>query len=290
MSQVGLMDMACNVLAGIGFYYSLGFLMKIVYSQHYKFQLTSADTFCLPFMMHLWTYILPVKGGLIFQTFFIKSKYDLDLSKGFSVGVLIFAVSLFVTSILGGLMSMTIENTSILRLLLSFMFLTLLLFIIAGKLVSRPVEERLGILNRIIAFTKKVLIQFNDQTNDFTLLSKLTLLTILSAFVQAGWFYQTASMLGFKPEPVGILLATLVLRIIVLIRLLPGNLGIQEFMTSAVFASAGLSIQEGLLTAVVIRFSSILLAATIGAAGTYINLHSIGMKSFEQLYNVLKLK
>lgn len=290
LNQIGLIGFIGNLLIGIVFYSFLGVLMRIVYKRHYKFSLSGQDTFLLPFMMHLWTYIIPVKGGLIFQTFYVKAKYHLDMSKGFSVGVLIFVASLLVTSIIGGSISLLVYDAPILQLLLAAMFGTLIFFVVAGRLASEPNTEKTGLLNIAIAFVKNVLIQFNRQTKDTGLLFKLIFATFISSMLHTVWFYQTAYILGYNPDPTGILLATLVLRIIVLVRILPGNLGIQEVMTGTVFLGAGLTIQEGLITAILIRFSSLILAATFGGIGTYNNLQLIGMKSFEQLYQKLNQK
>ena len=93
ISDVGIANLATNLLIGIVYFFSFGYLMRVVYSHHYKQSITWTDTFLLPFMMHLWTYILPAKGGLIYQTFFVKAKYQIDMSKGFSVGVLVFAAA-----------------------------------------------------------------------------------------------------------------------------------------------------------------------------------------------------
>ena len=46
-------------------------------------------------------YLLPIKGGMVFQIYFVKCKYNLDVSNGFSLGMMIFSISLILTTVLG---------------------------------------------------------------------------------------------------------------------------------------------------------------------------------------------
>ncbi|MCB9187083.1 MAG: flippase-like domain-containing protein [Flavobacteriales bacterium] len=288
LESIGVAGILQNFLIGIAYFFSFGILMKVVYQHHYKCDLSWADAFFLPFMMHLWTYILPVKGGLIYQTFFVKAKYGLDMSKGFSVGVLVFAASLLITCFVGGALSFLVRDALALQLVLLFMFGTLIFFLFAGRLVSEPDPSRSGVIYSLIAFVQKVLIQFREQLKDVKLLFKLVFVTLASTLVHAIWFYHCAYILGYDPEPVGILLATLVLRIVTLVRILPGNLGIQEVMIGSVFLAAGLGLQEGLTTALLVRLVSMVLAGTLGIGGLYLNFRYFGTDSLTGLLNKLK--
>lgn len=288
LEQIGVAGLALNLLIGVGYFFSFGILMKVVYQHHYQCTLSWTDAFTLPFMMHLWTYILPVKGGLIYQTFFVKAKYELDMSKGFSVGVLVFAASLLITCFLGGALLFLVHDALILQLLLLFMFGTLLFFLIAGRFVGEPDPNTSGLINSLVRFVQNVLIQFNEQIKDVTLLFKLIFVTLASTLVHALWFYHCAFVLGYNPEPVGILLATLVLRIVTLVRILPGNLGVQEVMIGSVFMAAGLGLQEGLTTALLVRLVSVVLAGTLGVAGLYSNFRYFDADSFTGLISKLK--
>jgi uncharacterized membrane protein YbhN (UPF0104 family) len=285
---IGPKNLLLNILIGITYFLSFGWLMKVVYSHHYKQVLSLSDTFLLPFMMHLWTYILPVKGGLIYQTFFMKAKYGIDMSKGFSVGVLVFAASLLITCFVGGALSFMVKDPLAIQLVLLFMFGTLLIFLLGGKFVKPPKPSNTGLLNSLLGFFQNVLIQFHEQTKNKELLFKLIVVTLASTFAHAVWFYHCAMILGFNPEPIGILLATLVLRIVTLVRILPGNLGIQEIMIGSVFMAAGLGLQEGLTTSLLVRLVSVALAGTLGAGGLFLNFRYFGTDSFTTLIEKLK--
>jgi uncharacterized membrane protein YbhN (UPF0104 family) len=288
MGQVGVKGLLANLFLGAAYFASIGLLIQKVYTQHYGQSLSKPDTFLLPFMMHLWTYILPIKGGLIFQTYFLKSKYGLDLSKGFSVGVLIFAVSLLVTCLAGGVLTLMMDDVQSVQLLLLSMFGSLALLLAIGLFSPKTTSDKPGFIHSIIRFGQNVLSQFLGQAKDPKLVLSAIFLTLFNAAIYAAWFYHSALILGFNPSPMGIALVSLVLRIVILIRVLPGNLGVQELIIGTVFLAANLGLKEGLTTALLIRLNSVILAVIFGGYGTYQNLGSLGLNSIKQLYQRLK--
>ncbi len=219
---------------------------------------------------------------------FMHAKYQVDLSKGFSVGVLIFSISLFVTCFLGSLLAFQIPNALPLQLTLMVMGLTLLLLIVAVNIIP---ERELGETARfyqVQKFATNVISQLRYQSSDHALLLKTLLVTIGAAILYSYWFYNSALLLGYNPEPYGIALATLVLRIILLFKFLPGNLGIQELITGAIFTSAGLGLEEGLMTALIIRLTSAFLAFTVGLPSLYANFRYFKTNSIKEILNKLK--
>jgi len=90
-------------------------------------------------------------------------------------------------------------------------------------------------------------------------------------------------MLGVNATFAPIVLMVLFLRIFLLIRLLQGNLGIQELVIGLVFSAAGFTLDQGLMVALIIRLVSVLLAATIGLAGLYSNLRYFNTDSISGL-------
>ena len=199
-----------------------------------------------------------------------------------------FAASLLVTCVLGGALSTLLMDILALQLLLLFMFGTLIFFLLASRFVSEPDATKTGLLQTFIRFVQKVLLQFRDQLKDVRLLWKLILVTLISTLIHAAWFYHCAFILGFTPNPTGIVLVTLVLRIVTLVRVLPGNLGIQEVMIGSVFMAAGLGLQEGLATSLLVRLVSVALAGSFGIAGLYANFRYFETNSIAALITKLK--
>lgn len=269
-------------------FFTNGILMRTIFSHHYKVVLSWADTWLLPTMMHLWSYILPIKGGMLFQIVFMRVKYHVNLSKGFSVGVLVFAVSLFVTCILGSILAINIDGVLPLQVILLGMGLTIILPAVVIKIIPSTEVNSTTPLGTLLKFFGNVIAQLRTQTADHGLLLKIVAITVVSAIFHVGWFYSSAVLLGYNPNPIGIALATLILRIILLFRFLPGNLGIQELITGAVFTAAGLGLQEGLMTAVLVRLVSAGLAIAFGLPALYANFRYFKAHSIKELWNRIK--
>jgi uncharacterized membrane protein YbhN (UPF0104 family) len=258
--------------------------MWIGYWRHYKLKINPSDLLMLPLMMHFFVYVMPLKGGMLFQTFYSRYKYQLALSKGFSIGISVFLVSLFLTATLGlGLIFWLQIDSLILKLTLISMGFGLISLPIILSLLPKEISLTNGLLSRLIGFLINVRVQLEEQFKNRSLIIGLLGTVLLSTLIQTFWFWQTAQMLGVHSDLVSVFLVVLVLRIILLFRVLPGNAGIQELMIGIIFTSAGFSMEQGLLVALVIRLVSVFLAATIGLAGIYSNLHYFNTDSLSAL-------
>jgi uncharacterized membrane protein YbhN (UPF0104 family) len=112
-----------------------------------------------------------------------------------------------------------------------------------------------------------------EQTRNWKLFAGLSVTTLASTLIQALWFWKVAEILSLQSGYLPVLLVVLILRILFLIRILPGNLGIQELMIGAVFAAAGFQLEEGLLIGVITRLISVFWTTIIGLPALFSNLH-----------------
>ena len=128
-----------------------------------------------------------------------------------------------------------------------------------------------NLASKIIRFLISVHNQLSDQIRNRKLFLGLMLLTFISLlFRQFG--SGTAGILGVQSSFLPILLVVLVLRVVLLFCLIPGNSGIQEIMIGVVFAAAGFSTEQGLLIGLVTRMVSVVFAGTIGLSGLHSSL------------------
>ena len=101
MAPVSQGALFANLGLGLAWFLSFGLILKFGYRTHYHVSLEPVEVLTLPLMMHLFTYILPMNGGLLFQIFYMNHRHQLDMSKGLSFGFQIVLVSLLLTVILG---------------------------------------------------------------------------------------------------------------------------------------------------------------------------------------------
>ena len=290
VKHLTLQNVGLNLFIGVIYFWSFGWVMAVVFKRHYDIEFAKEDTVLLPFMMHTFSYIMPVQGGMLFQTFFMKMKYKMALSKGFSTGVYLFVASMILTCVGGLILSFFVEGVSEIRMVLYLMLVGLI-----GMLGTAVITRRITIkgdtfLFKIIGFLHAIITQLSEFTKHPVLFIKVMVIIGFSALLHASWFYQTALILGIEVSFFGIVLATLVFRILMLMRLLPGNLGIQEVVTSVVFLGAGLTIDEGLMVAVFNRAACVGLAAIIGLGGLYHNFRYFGSDGIQQLLKEMKGK
>jgi len=279
------------LLLGLAHYCMFGLLLRFGFRAQYGVVLDLTEVMTLPLMMLLFTYLLPIKGGLVFQVFYMKHRHRLDLSEGFSLGLMIFFITASLTVVLGLALTIYLQLHEgpiyyfLLALAMSLAILPSLLRIVP----SHP-DIRRGIAGQAVAVLSKVKRHLKDQSGNARLLFGLVASDAVLAVVQAIWYQQCARMLGLPHEFLSILLVALILRVALLLRVLPGNLGFQELVIGVVFTAAGFSIEEGLLVALAIRLVSTLLAATIGLAGLYANLRSMNMDSLPFLLREISEK
>lgn len=263
-----------NLLAlGLLFHLSFGLIMWVGFWLHYKLKIHPIEILTLPLMMHLFLYLMPVKGGMLFQVFYSKHKYKLDLSKGFSLGMTVFFMSLILTVLFGIVLIYAIPIDSFeLELSLWAMAIGFGGMLVTLNLLPSNRKFSLGFLNKLIDFLISVRIQLVEQFKNFKLSIGLLLTTAISVVAQAILFWQTALVLGIISEFLPVLLVVLILRILLLIRLLPGNLGIQEVVIGVTFAAAGFQMEDGLLIGIITRLISVFWTALIGLPALYSNL------------------
>lgn len=275
---------AINVGLGLASFLSFGLLLRSAFQRQYQLKLPPIEMLTLPLMMNFFVLILPLNGGLLFQAFYMKHKHGLDLSEGLSLGLSIFLVNLLITVVagLGLYRALGIEHVPLFYLLIALATALLFFPVVLKLLPDRQVETNTA-KQRFLGFLIDIKRELQEQLTHSGLLLSLASTTSLMVLIQAFWYQQSAAILGFETGYLQMLLLALILRIILLIRLLPGNLGFQELMIGAVFAATGLGLQQGLLVALLIRMVSVLLTATIGVTGLYSNLRSMDADSFRSL-------
>jgi uncharacterized membrane protein YbhN (UPF0104 family) len=216
---------------------------------------------------------MPIKGGMLFQVFYSKHKYGLDLSKGFSLGVMIFLITLVLAAVLGLILLYTLPvNSPELEACLWLMGSSVVGLMFFLKFIRTNEVKSVGLLSNLRKFLINVRIQLLEQMRNSQLCIGLLVTTIISTLARTLWFWRTGEMLGISSSFSHILLIVLVLQVILLFRFIPGNLGLQEIMIAAVFSAAGFEIEEGLLVGLITRLITVFWSAIVGLPALFYNL------------------
>jgi uncharacterized membrane protein YbhN (UPF0104 family) len=286
ISEVSIANLLEVIFLGLIFRSTFGVIMWVGFCLQYNLKMRLSEIIFLPMMMHLFTYIIPFKGGILFQVFYSKHKYGLDLSKGFSLGVMIFLITVVLAAVLGLILLYTLPVYSPeLEAGLWFMGLSVIGLMFLLKFIPTTQVKNEWVLSKLRGFLINVRIQLVGQLRNPKLSIALLVTTIISTLVQTLWFWEIGEMLGTTSEFAPILLIVLVLRVILLFRFVPGNLGLQEIMIAAVFAAAGFEIEEGLLVGLVNRLIAVFWTAALGLPALYSNLKYFDSFSIRGLIN-----
>lgn len=277
---------------GLLFHLSFGLIMWVGFWLHYDLKIKPIEILTLPLMMHLFLYLMPMKGGMLFQVFYSKHKYALDLSKGFSLGMTVFFSSLILTIILGLFLVYAIPIRSF-ELTATLLFMAFAFIGASGILSLLPTFQptSTGVVSRVVGFLIRVKSELLEQFKNPQLFVALIATTFASVVIQAILFWQTSLEMGIASDFLPVLLVVLILRVILLVRLLPGNLGIQEIMITVTFAAAGFSVEDGLLIGIVTRLISVFWSAVVGLPALYSNLKYFDVNNdglIELIKNVAK--
>jgi hypothetical protein len=291
ISEVSMANLFEVMLIGLVFRSTFGVIMWIGFWLQYDLKMRFSEIVVLPMMMHLFTYVMPIKGGMLFQVFYSKYKYQLDMSKGVSLGVIVFLITVVLAAVLGlGLVYLLPVNSLELEVGLWLMGLSVVGLIFVLKCIPNGQVNDTGIISRLLGFLLNVRVQLLGQIKNAKLTVGLLVATIISTLVQSFWFWRTGEMLGISSDFSSMLLIVLVLQVILLFRLIPGNLGVQEIMIAAVFSAAGFEIEQGLLVGLVTRLIAIFWSAVIGLPALFYNLKYFESNSISGLLNKISRK
>lgn len=212
------------------------------------------DTLLLPVSMSLWAYIIPANGGFLYSLFFLSKKYNCKLSNSSSVGIFTIYLSFILSGISGVIVAFLLPfNSALICLGTSLLCIMIPMVAHICNTVLKKLVFNLPFLTKISLFADNIVSNCNlwlfDRkviiTNTF-----IVILQLLSTYILYAWILL---MLDIKIDPVMLILIVLAMRISALIRILPGNLGIEEIVTGTFFAMAGLSLDFGLLIATTLR-------------------------------------
>lgn len=280
--RLGVGGLVASTAVGLLTMATQGLVLRYVLHKGNGTHISWADTLSLPFAMHLWTFIIPIKGGFMYSSFMVSRKYETPFSNGYSSGLAMFIGSLFVNGLFGLILYNLTPTQSRVFPLFFGLFLSVPLSV---AIVSRMVVDlQYTGSSQVVSFLLRVAADLAALTRAPKALTVVTVLSTFNMLLHCLWFWAGAEALGIEVSAVNIGVVTLVLRVLFLIRLLPGNLGIQEVLTAGAFAAAGVSWADGMAMALLLRMEAVLLTMAIGIPAMMLNAHHLNVSSVRDMY------
>lgn len=222
-----------------------------------------SDYYLLPISMNLWGLILPIKGGLLYSLYYLKKKYTIDYSDAFSISIFSYIILLIISGGIGILIA--IHNTNLYLFYISLALVTspILLYLLS-KIDIGIKENTNNLISKIKQGWHKVSISMRSLLKNPRLYFALFNQTIFHLIIFSVWVYWIQLTLYNESNIVTSIVLSCSLQISNIIRMTPGNIGINEIIAGGSFMLSGQQPAEGILVALFIRFSTMIITLTIG--------------------------
>ena len=203
-------------------------------------------------------YFTPFRGGLGIRAVYLKKKYGFSYSKFISTVagnyVVVFLInSLIALFCLGTLALQSKKIDPILVLVFAGMFIILLLIVLFPIPSSKIPETKFGLLNKFINKVKLVIEGWNVLAGKRSLIIKLSILTLINAFIGIFLYYIELKSIGTEVNLLYAIIYSSISAISLLLSLTPGSLGIRESLLVLFQSSLMLGTSEILASSVVDR-------------------------------------
>jgi len=246
------------LLISMIWWYLLGLQLFILLKNQNK-KLTFIDQLFLPISMALFGYIIPTNGGFLFSVYFLKKKYNLNLIDGISTNVIILYTSLILTGIFGILYCILFNNKIGIILPISVLMIIFPIIVnISAKLLVKINIRNIRILEKFTFYINKIVISANSLLKYKHIFSKMIAMNILIIIVNILITYWLIYMFHINVPILSIIMIVLFMRLSSIIRILPGNFGIDELFAGGIFHFFGLPASDGIIISVYSRFISLI--------------------------------
>ncbi len=232
-----------------------------------------ADVVLLPISMSLFSYIIPTNGGMLYSVFFLKKKYNVDSSKGFSIGVVSIYISFIITGVFGVISIAVIDNVNLWVLPISVaLIISPVILHFFNALFKQFRFRKDTIWFRIQNYIDSIIKSANQMMKHRKVVMVNIVISLLY-FVLVYFSYQWMShILDLNLSITSIFVIILITRISSLIRLLPGNLGLEEMYMAGIFKFIGQSVGVGIVFTLLLRLTTVVLFIPLGIIHFLVNL------------------
>lgn len=250
------------------------------------------DCIFFPITMGFWSFLIPFQGALLFSTIFFKSKYGRPLGTGLSIALFLYVVTVSLTGIAALLFVQAVGKGSVVTsmVLLSLVLLPVLLPLmhkLLVKLVSWK-SLRSGLLRRVLNALLSVSGAVASMMRSPVLMLKMSALKVVKTLVVGVWYWVIAHGLGLEVGFLPLVLLSLVAELALIVKITPGNLGVNQLLSGATMSFMDFNPEWGVLISLVASGCALLLVFTVGAYGNHVFMRDHGIASIGDMLHSLR--
>ena len=251
-----------------------------------KTQLSITDRIGFPTARNLWSYIIPFQGSFAYSLAFIKFKYKVNLKDGLSINIYLLLFNFFFTGFVGVYYSLQSSSLPIFFLIISILLLSIpFLIILFDKILKNVKTPNSRMLKFLIGNVSKISTGIAILWKDLKFTINVFLFNIVHTIVTIIWFYWTVHIFNLDIDLISVIFLALILKISLIFRLTPGNLGVEQLIYGGIFALMSYDPNIGVLISLFHKSITIMISLSIGSIFTFLNFKYF---SFSTVINSLK--
>lgn len=236
-------------------------LYQKAFAKKFEIDLKFVEWFGLSVITTMGNYLTPFSGGLVARAVYLKHQHSFAYARFATLIASNYLVVFWVVGIVGFSTLVIFFPLEEVYLSLALIFLGISFFI--SMLALLP-NIHLPENYRLLKILNTSLEGWNVVKNDRRLLAQLVLYTIANILLNGLSFWIAYIALGVQISFYSALLISLIGVFSILLNITPGNLGIQELVVSVSSNLLGAGSGEGLLVALIIRISTMLVVFILG--------------------------
>ncbi|MFC1975645.1 lysylphosphatidylglycerol synthase domain-containing protein [Chloroflexota bacterium] len=266
LSNISLASAFWLIVFRILFLATNGLFLR-AFAAKFDIQLTIKEWVGIPIVTAMGNYVTPFSGGMIARAAYLKYRHAFPYARFATLLASNYLVNFWVVGVIGFLASLTFISTS------RFFWQIPLFFIVVvggiSMLVILP-SVKLSWNNRLSEVINTSLEGWTLVKNDKLLLVKLVIYSLANILLNGLSFWIAYAALGVYVSFIEALLIGLLAVFSILLNITPGNLGVQEAVVGLSSALLGTGAGHGLLAALLIRSSTMIIVFTLGPVFSYI--------------------
>ena len=282
-------ELFLSIMFSISIFAVSGIIIYYILKNNNNTYLKVLDIFTLPIVSNLWSYLIPIKGGMLYTSFFLKKKYGILFARGMSISVYTYLLNIVFIGIIGIIFSLCskVIFTKWLFLYLILALSPLFLFLMNFLMQKLPNPQN-NTLKKIIDFIKTIIGNSVSLFKDWRNTCWISVLTVVLLILTIVFFYQSSKAMVLNLSIHSIIILVIILHLSIVMRFAPGNLGINELLSGGAFAIININPNLGILISLYVRLITLLVSLTIGSIFTMINLKYLEINKLGGLLSVLR--
>lgn len=288
LSGVSLFDVLVSVFIALVIYSVSGLQYLFLLRRYNQTKLNLSDIFLLPIAMNLWSFIIPFQGALLYSTAILKFKYKIKTAESFSINIYSYLITIFIAGLIGMFFvirdKMFFSTISIISLL--FVLNPLIIFLL-NALFQRWHIRQNNILFKIQQFLFAVVHNTKLLYEDLRTTLMVVLINIVHTLLSVIWYYWVISIFKINLSAISVIMLALLAKVSLILRLTPGNLGIDQLASGGLVVLLGGRAVDGVLVSLFITFTTILIVFSLGVLSTIYNMKYFQATDFKSIIKSL---